>query len=102
MSETDDHLLEAFLKVTLTIPLVDAIKHIHSYAKFVKDICTPHRSPKKIQLNEIISSIICGAFRRFISDFAKVSKPLTTLLCKDNDEDLDMVVTLTNRGGGVN
>ena len=26
-----------------------------------------------------------GFYRRFIWDFAKVSKPLTTLLCKDKD-----------------
>ena len=45
--ESDDHLLEAFQKVTITIPLVDAIEHI-PYAKFLKGICTPHRSPKRI------------------------------------------------------
>ena len=38
VSETDDHLLEAFQKVTITIPLVDAIKHIPSYVKFLKGI----------------------------------------------------------------
>ena len=31
-SETDDNLLEAFKKVTITIPLAEAIKHIPSYA----------------------------------------------------------------------
>ena len=30
-----------------------------------------------------------GFDRRFIQDFAKVSKPLTTLLCKDNDFIID-------------
>ena len=39
----DDHLLEAFQKVITTIPLIDAIKHISSYAKFLKGICTPHQ-----------------------------------------------------------
>ena len=48
VSEIDDHLLEAFQKVTITIPLVDVINHILSYAKFLKGICTPHRSPKRI------------------------------------------------------
>ena len=46
VSESDDHLLEAFQKVTITIPLVDAIKHIPSYAKFLKGIYTPHRSSR--------------------------------------------------------
>ena len=48
VSESDDHLLEAFQKVTITNPLVDAIRHIPSYAKFLKGICTPHRNPKRI------------------------------------------------------
>ena len=61
VSESDNHLLEAFQKVTITIPLVDAIKHIPSYAKFLKGICTPHRSPKRIQLSENISSIMMNS-----------------------------------------
>ena len=61
VSESDDHLLEAFQKVTITIPLVDAIWHIPSYAKFLKSICTPHRSPKRIQLSENISSIMMNS-----------------------------------------
>ena len=39
VSESDDHLLEAFQKVIITIPLVDAIRHIPSYAKFLEGIC---------------------------------------------------------------
>ena len=61
VSESDDHLLEAFQKVTITIPLVDAIRQIPSYAKFLKGICTPHRSPKSIQLSENISSIMMNS-----------------------------------------
>ena len=44
-NETDDHLLDVFKKITITIPLIDVIKHIPSYAKFLKCICTPHRNP---------------------------------------------------------
>ena len=61
VSDTDDHLLKAFQKVTITIPLVDAIKHIPSYTKFLKGICTPHRSPKRIQLSKNISSIMMNS-----------------------------------------
>ena len=61
VSESDDHLLEAFQKVTRTLPLVDAIRHIPSYAKFLKGICTPHRSPKRIQLSENISSLMMNS-----------------------------------------
>ena len=60
-SETDDNLIDAFEKVTITIPLIDAIKHISSYAKFLKGICTPHRNPKRIQLSETVSSIMMNS-----------------------------------------
>ena len=60
-NETDDNLLDAFKKVTITIPLIDAIKHIPSYAKFLKGICTPHRNPRRIQLSEMVSSIMMNA-----------------------------------------
>ena len=62
-SETDDNLLDTFKKVTRTIPLVDAIKHIPSYAKFLKCICTPHRNPKRIQLSETVSSIMMNSLQ---------------------------------------
>ena len=41
-SDSDDTLLEAFRQVTITIPLVDVIQHIPSYAKFLKGLCTPY------------------------------------------------------------
>ena len=47
--------------MTITIPLIDAIKHIPSYAKFLKGICTPHRNPKRMQLSEMVSSIMMNA-----------------------------------------
>ena len=61
ISESDDNLLEAFKKVTITISLIDVIKHIPSYAKFLKGICTPHRNPKRIQLSETVSSILMNS-----------------------------------------
>ena len=60
-NETDDNLLDAFKKVTITIPLIDTIKHIPSYAKFLKGICTSHRNPIRIQLSETGSSIMMNA-----------------------------------------
>ena len=60
-NESDDHLLEAFKKITINIPFIDAIKHILSYAKFHKGIYTPHRNPKRIQLSETVSSIMMNS-----------------------------------------
>ena len=58
VKETNDHSLEAFQKVTIIIPLIDVIKHIPSYAEFLKDICRPQRSPKRIQLSETVGLIM--------------------------------------------
>ena len=58
MSDSHDTLLEAFRQVTITIPLVDAIQHIPSYAKFLIGLCTPTRKPKRIHMSETISSIM--------------------------------------------
>ena len=80
-SETDDNLLEAFKKVNITIPLTEAIKHIPSYAKFLKGICTPHRNPKRIQLSETVSSSI-----------------MTSLLVKKRDPGAP---TITSEIGGM-
>ena len=63
-SDSDDTLLEAFRHVTLTIPLVDDIQHIPSYAKLLKGLCTPMRKPKRIHMSETISSIMLGTVPR--------------------------------------
>ena len=60
-NEIDDNLIDAFKKVTITIPLIYVIKHIPSYAKFLKGICTPHRNPRRIQLSKTVSSIMMNA-----------------------------------------
>ena len=60
-NETDDHLLDAFKKVAITIPLIDAIKHIPSYAKFFKGMSTPHRNPRRIQPSETVISIMMNS-----------------------------------------
>ena len=57
------------------------IKHIPSYAKFPKDICTPHRSPKRIHLSETTSLIM-----------------MNTLLIKRRDPGAPMI---TSEIGGI-
>ena len=63
-SDSDDTLLEAFRQITITIPLVDVIQHIPSYAKFLKVLCTPTRKPKHIHMSETISSIMLSTLPR--------------------------------------
>jgi hypothetical protein len=52
---------ELFKQVKINIPLLDAIKQVPSYAKFLKDMCTvkrKHNVQKKAFLTESVSSII--------------------------------------------
>ena len=55
---SDSRLLEILKEATITIPLSDAIQNIPSYSKFVKDLCTPSRKPKRVHLSESVSSIL--------------------------------------------
>ncbi|PIN01369.1 DNA-directed DNA polymerase [Handroanthus impetiginosus] len=50
--EEEKEILETFRKVEVNIPLLDAIKQIPRYAKFLKELCT---NKKKLKGNERIS-----------------------------------------------
>ena len=56
-----NEMLELFKQVQINLPLLDAIKQVPSYAKFLKDLCTQKRKAKihtkKIQLTEQASSV---------------------------------------------
>ncbi|XP_038982173.1 uncharacterized protein LOC120110664 [Phoenix dactylifera] len=57
----DQEILEIFKQVKINIPLLDAIKQIPSYAKFLKDLCTIKRKlyvQKKAFLTEQVSAIL--------------------------------------------
>ena len=52
-----NEMLEMFKQVQINLPLLDAIKQVSAYAKFLKDLCTQKQkskahTPKKIQLTE--------------------------------------------------
>ncbi|RDX76616.1 hypothetical protein CR513_43372, partial [Mucuna pruriens] len=46
-SETDEDLLKTFQRVEINIPLLDAIKQIPKYAKFLKELCMHKRKKLK-------------------------------------------------------
>ncbi|XP_052623607.1 uncharacterized protein LOC128128889 [Lactuca sativa] len=59
--EEENELFETFRKVQINIPLLNVIKQIPSYAKFLKDLCTKKRKFKaneKIQVNANVSAVI--------------------------------------------
>jgi hypothetical protein len=57
----NSEIFETFKQVRINIPLLDAIKHVPSYAKFLKDLCTVKRKlnmKKKAFLAEQVSVIL--------------------------------------------
>ncbi|XP_074300907.1 uncharacterized protein LOC141632245 [Silene latifolia] len=62
-NELENKILETFRKVELNIPLLDAIKQIPKYAKFLKELCTNKRNIKntnaeKVSMGENVSALI--------------------------------------------
>jgi cobalamin biosynthesis Co2+ chelatase CbiK len=56
-------MMETFKQIKVNIPLLDAIKQVPAYVKFLKDLCTQKRKNqkhirKKIVLIEQVSSLI--------------------------------------------
>jgi len=61
MEEVDKEILETFRKVEVNIPLLDTIKQIPKYAKFLKELCTHKRRMKgheRISMGKNISVLI--------------------------------------------
>lgn len=61
--EHEREILETFQKVEVNIPLLDAIKQVPRYAKFLKELCTSKRRvqrDEKLSVVENISAVIHG------------------------------------------
>ncbi|RDX89958.1 hypothetical protein CR513_28242, partial [Mucuna pruriens] len=57
--ESDEELLKMFRKVEINIPLLDAIKQIPKYPKFLKELCVHKRKKMKggVELGGIVSAL---------------------------------------------
>ncbi|GAV72245.1 hypothetical protein CFOL_v3_15733, partial [Cephalotus follicularis] len=58
-----DEMMELFKQVQINIPLLDAIRQVPAYAKFLKDLCTTKRKmktniPKTVHLTEQVSAVL--------------------------------------------
>jgi len=98
MGTTNQDVLEVFKQVKINIPLLDAIKQIPSYAKFLKDLCTVKRKlfvQKKAFLTEQVSSIIQQKI-----PFKHKDPGSPTIPCIIGDSKIDK--TLIDLGSGVN
>ena len=60
-AESDKEILDTFRKVQVNIPLLEAIKQVPKYAKFLKELCTSKRRLKQgevVRVNENVSAVI--------------------------------------------
>ncbi|XP_071687196.1 uncharacterized protein [Rutidosis leptorrhynchoides] len=65
MGPQPEDMWETFKKVKINFPLLDAIRQVPSYTKFLKDLCTQKRKqratlPKKVELTEHLSAVVSG------------------------------------------
>ncbi|CAN6586228.1 unnamed protein product [Malus baccata var. baccata] len=59
--ETEKDILETFRKVQVNLPLLDAIKQVPRYAKFLKELCTTRRrisNKEVVQVSENVSAVL--------------------------------------------
>ncbi|CAN6552289.1 unnamed protein product [Malus baccata var. baccata] len=59
--EAEKDILETFRKVHVNIPLLDAIKQVPRYAKFLKELCTTRRrisNKEVVQVSENVSAVL--------------------------------------------
>ncbi|KAM2233589.1 hypothetical protein ACFXTI_011930 [Malus domestica] len=59
--QTDKEILDIFRKVQVNLPLLDAIKQVPKYAKFLKELCTNKRrfnDQETVALSEEVSAVL--------------------------------------------
>ena len=93
----EEEMWEIFKQVKINIPLIDIIKQVPAYAKYLKDLCTQkrhHKLPKKIVLNEEVSAVVMGILPLKLQD---PGAPLITIQVGD----FKMNKALLDMGAGV-
>jgi len=60
VDQANQEILETFRKVEINIPLIDAIKKVSRYAKFLKELCTAKcklKGNEKVNVGENVSVV---------------------------------------------
>ena len=91
-------IFETLRKVEINIPLIDAIKLIPSYAKFIKELCTNKRSLRdheEVKLNKEVSAVLSRKFPPKLKDPGSFTIP-----CKIGDHVFERA--LLDLGSSIN
>jgi len=78
-------IMEVFKQVKINLPLLNAIKQVPTYAKFLKGLCTHKRwtraiTLKKVFLTEQVNSILQHSLPPKLKDLGAVIPPKNTML----------------------
>ncbi|CAN6677828.1 unnamed protein product [Malus baccata var. baccata] len=80
--EAEKDILETFRKVQVNIPLLDAIKQVPRYAKFLKELCTTRRRISKKEVIQVDNLIFPADFYVLEMEDSPNVTPLPILLGK--------------------
>ncbi|CAN6677795.1 unnamed protein product [Malus baccata var. baccata] len=78
--EAENDILETFRKVQVNIPLLDAIKQVPRYAKFLKELCTTRRRISNKEVVQVGNLIFLADFYVLDMEDSPHSTPLPILL----------------------
>ncbi|CAN6588984.1 unnamed protein product [Malus baccata var. baccata] len=78
--EAEKDILETFRKVQVNIPLLDAIKQVPRYAKFLKELCTTRRRISNKEVVQVGNLIFPADFNVLDMEDSPHSTPLPILL----------------------
>ncbi|RDX71289.1 hypothetical protein CR513_49386, partial [Mucuna pruriens] len=110
--EADEELLKMFRKVEINIPLLDAIKQVPKYAKFLKELCVHKRRKNKgsreiggvvsaLTKNEELTAGTSRALPRKCRDPRIFSIPCTIGNCTFADAMLDLGASINVMPGSI-
>ncbi|RWR88646.1 hypothetical protein CKAN_01767600 [Cinnamomum micranthum f. kanehirae] len=97
-SQFTQDIFETLRKVEINIPLIDAIKQIPSYAKFIKELCTNKRrfrDREEVKLTEEVSAVLSRKLPPKLKDPGSFTIP-----CKIGDHTFERA--LLNLGSSIN
>ncbi|KAK7360732.1 hypothetical protein VNO77_02741 [Canavalia gladiata] len=91
--DKDKEILETFRRIEVNIPLLEAIKQIPRYAKFLKELCTHKRRLKgneKISMGQNVSALIQQPMPQKCKDPGMFTIPCTIGNCRFENAMLDL------------
>ena len=97
--EQSQQFLELFKQVKINLPLLEAIKQVPAYAKFLKDLCTFNKRRTNVKKGAFLASQVSAIIRNELPP--KLKDPgTTTISCIIGEKKINN--TLLDLGSSVN